>query len=139
MRRGEYRPSCYLAHLLESIAHSFGAVLVERCLPELADDGFTVRCGVLEAADGSNIDPATICVGDHWTAAESLATLIRRIVEMLCFQSYNVKSPRNGEAAREFVCQAGHLLCPDCTLRCEPCGKLLCLACGVVACDVCRP
>jgi ubiquitin-protein ligase len=57
-------------------------------------------CRMLTPVFHPNIDPQTICVGDHWTAAESLATLVQRIGEMLAFQSYNVKSPRNGDAAR---------------------------------------
>jgi ubiquitin-protein ligase len=47
-----------------------------------------------------NIAPHAICVGDDWSAAESLDHLIQRIGEMLCFQSYNVQSPLNGRAAR---------------------------------------
>lgn len=47
-----------------------------------------------------NIAPHAVCVGDHWTAAESLDALIQRVGEMLAFQSYNVKSPLNGKAAR---------------------------------------
>jgi hypothetical protein len=47
-----------------------------------------------------NIAPHAICIGDHWTAGESLAALVVRIAEMLSFQSYNVKSPLNGQAAR---------------------------------------
>src|SRR5262245_38984445 len=46
-----------------------------------------------------NIDPQKICVGDHWSAGQSLAQLIARIAEMICFQSYNVKSPLNAKAA----------------------------------------
>ncbi len=46
-----------------------------------------------------NIDPRKICIGDHWSADQSLAHLIVRIGEMICFQSYNVKSPLNAEAA----------------------------------------
>jgi ubiquitin-protein ligase len=46
-----------------------------------------------------NIDPQKICIGDHWNAGQSLAELIVRIGEMLCFQSYNVKSPLNAKAA----------------------------------------
>jgi ubiquitin-protein ligase len=46
-----------------------------------------------------NIDPQKICIGDHWSAGESLPQLIVRIGEMLCYQSYNVKSPLNAEAA----------------------------------------
>jgi ubiquitin-protein ligase len=46
-----------------------------------------------------NIDPQKICIGDHWSAGQSLAQLIARIAEMICFQSYNVKSPLNAKAA----------------------------------------
>jgi len=46
-----------------------------------------------------NIDPQKICIGDHWSAGQSLAQLIVRIGEMLCYQSYNVKSPLNAKAA----------------------------------------
>jgi ubiquitin-protein ligase len=46
-----------------------------------------------------NIDPQKICIGDHWSAGQSLALLILRIAEMICFQSYNVKSPLNARAA----------------------------------------
>ena len=46
-----------------------------------------------------NIDPQKICIGDHWSAGQSLAELIVRIGEMICYQSYNVKSPLNAEAA----------------------------------------
>lgn len=47
-----------------------------------------------------NIAPHAVCISDHWTAAESLENLIMRVCEMLAFQSYNVKSPLNGEAAQ---------------------------------------
>jgi ubiquitin-protein ligase len=46
-----------------------------------------------------NIDPQKICIGDHWSAGQSLALLISRIAEMICFQSYNVRSPLNAKAA----------------------------------------
>jgi ubiquitin-protein ligase len=46
-----------------------------------------------------NIDPQKICIGDHWSAGQPLAQLIVRIGEMLCFQSYNLKSPLNAKAA----------------------------------------
>ena len=45
------------------------------------------------------IDPQKICIGDHWSAGQSLAHLIVRIAEVLCYQSYNVKSPLNAKAA----------------------------------------
>lgn len=46
-----------------------------------------------------NIDPQKICIGDHWSAGQSLSQLITRIAEMICYQSYNVKSPLNARAA----------------------------------------
>jgi ubiquitin-protein ligase len=46
-----------------------------------------------------NIDPQKICIGDHWSAGQTLEALVVRIGEMLSFQSYNVKSPLNGKAA----------------------------------------
>jgi ubiquitin-protein ligase len=47
-----------------------------------------------------NIAPHAICVGDDWSAGESLDNLIQRIGEILSFQSYNTQSPLNGRAAR---------------------------------------
>jgi predicted Zn finger-like uncharacterized protein len=47
-----------------------------------------------------NIAPHAICIGDHWSAGEPLAALVARIGELLAYQSYNTKSPLNGEAAR---------------------------------------
>lgn len=46
-----------------------------------------------------NIDPQKICIGDHWSAGQSLETVVIQIAEMICFQSYNVKSPLNARAA----------------------------------------
>jgi len=46
-----------------------------------------------------NIDPQKICIGDHWSAGQSLVELIIRIAEMITYQSYNVKSPLNAKAA----------------------------------------
>ena len=46
-----------------------------------------------------NIDPQKICIGDHWSAGQSLPMLITRIAEMISYQSYNVKSPLNARAA----------------------------------------
>ncbi len=47
-----------------------------------------------------NIAPHAVCIGDDWSAGERLDNLIQRIGEMLAFQSYNIKSPLNGRAAR---------------------------------------
>ncbi len=46
-----------------------------------------------------NIDPAKVCIGDHWSAGQSLVDLVCRIGQMICYQSYNVKSPLNAQAA----------------------------------------
>lgn len=46
-----------------------------------------------------NIDTWSICTSDHWSAQEFLVDLIPRIGQMICYQSYNTKSPLNAEAA----------------------------------------
>ena len=56
-------------------------------------------CRMLSPVFHPNIDPQKICIGDHWNAGQSLPHLIVRIAEMICFQSYNTKSPLNAEAA----------------------------------------
>ena len=56
-------------------------------------------CKVLTPIFHPNIDPSTICIGDHWTAGERLASLVIRIGEMITYQAYNIQSPLNGEAA----------------------------------------
>jgi len=58
------------------------------------------QCRMLSPVFHPNIAPHAICIGDHWTAGESLANLVIRIAEMLSFQSYNIQSPLNGEAAK---------------------------------------
>ncbi|QDT29662.1 ubiquitin-conjugating enzyme E2 [Gimesia panareensis] len=58
------------------------------------------QCRMLTPVFHPNIAPHAICVGDHWSAGESLQSIIMRIGEILAYQSYNLKSPLNGEAAR---------------------------------------
>lgn len=58
------------------------------------------QCRMLTPVFHPNIAPHAVCVGDHWSAGESLQAIVTRIGEMLAYQSYNVKSPLNGEAAR---------------------------------------
>ncbi len=58
------------------------------------------QCRMLTPVFHPNIAPHAICIGDHWTAGESIGALAIRIAEMLTYQSYNVKSPLNGEAAK---------------------------------------
>ena len=47
-----------------------------------------------------NIAPHAVCIGDDWTAGEAIDHLVQRVGEILAFQSYNIKSPLNGRAAR---------------------------------------
>jgi ubiquitin-protein ligase len=58
------------------------------------------QCRMLTPIFHPNIAPHAICIGDHWSAGESLASIVARIGEMIAYQSYNTKSPLNGEAAR---------------------------------------
>ena len=71
---------------------------VEICLgpdyPRLAP-----QCKMLTPIFHPNIEPATICVGDHWTAGERLVDLAVRIGELIAYQAYNIKSPLDAEAA----------------------------------------
>jgi ubiquitin-protein ligase len=57
------------------------------------------KCKMLTPIFHPNIEPATICVGDHWTAGERLVDLVVRIGEMITYQAYNIQSPLDGEAA----------------------------------------
>jgi ubiquitin-protein ligase len=57
------------------------------------------QCKMLTPVFHPNIDPSTICVGDHWTAGERLVDLTVRIGEMLAYQAYNIQSPLDAEAA----------------------------------------
>jgi len=56
-------------------------------------------CRMITPVFHPNINPQRICIGDHWSAGESLPALVARIGEIICFQSYNVQSPLNAEAA----------------------------------------
>lgn len=56
-------------------------------------------CRMLTPVFHPNIDPQKICIGDHWSAGQSLVMLVTRIAEMICYQSYNTKSPLNAKAA----------------------------------------
>lgn len=56
-------------------------------------------CRMLTPVFHPNIDPQKICIGDHWSAGQTLPMLISRIAEMITYQSYNVKSPLNARAA----------------------------------------
>jgi len=56
-------------------------------------------CRMLTPVFHPNIEPSVICIGDHWTAAEKLCNLVVRIGELIAYQSHNIKSPLDGEAA----------------------------------------
>jgi ubiquitin-protein ligase len=98
-------------------------------------------CRMLTPVFHPNIAPHVVCVGDHWTAAESLDAIIQRVGEMLAYQSYNTKSPLNGQAARwaeqnvallpidkeEFyvdLAEAEARVSSDGVRRCSNCGTL---------------
>ena len=57
------------------------------------------QCKMMTPVFHPNIDPTTICVGDHWTAGERLVDLTVRIGEMIAYQAYNIQSPLDAEAA----------------------------------------
>lgn len=57
------------------------------------------QCKMLTPIFHPNIDPTTICVGDHWAAGERLVDLTVRIGEMIAYQAYNIQSPLDAEAA----------------------------------------
>ena len=77
------------------------------------------QCRMLSPVFHPNIAPHAICVGDHWSAGESLQSIVVRIGEMLAFQSYNVKSPLNGDAARWVEEHADELPLDDVSLLVE--------------------
>jgi ubiquitin-protein ligase len=56
-------------------------------------------CRMLTPVFHPNINPQKICIGDHWSAGQRLCDLILRIGEMILYQSYNTRSPLNGQAA----------------------------------------
>lgn len=56
-------------------------------------------CRMLTPVYHPNIDPQKICIGDHWSAGQSLVQMVVRVAEMVCYQSYNLKSPLNAKAA----------------------------------------
>jgi ubiquitin-protein ligase len=58
------------------------------------------QCRMLTPIFHPNIAPHAICIGDHWSPGEPLWSIVARIGEMIAYQTYNTKSPLNGEAAR---------------------------------------
>jgi ubiquitin-protein ligase len=58
------------------------------------------QCRMLSPIFHPNIAPHAICIGDHWSPGEPLWSIVARIGEMIAYQSYNTRSPLNGEAAR---------------------------------------
>ncbi len=73
--------------------------MVEISLP-LSYPRLPQQCRMLTPVFHPNIAPHAICIGDHWSAGEPLWSMVARIGEMIAYQSYNTKSPLNGEAAR---------------------------------------
>jgi ubiquitin-protein ligase len=73
--------------------------VVELVLP-LSYPRMPPQCRMLTPVFHPNIAPHAICIGDHWSPGEPLWSIIARIGEMIAYQSYNTRSPLNGEAAR---------------------------------------
>jgi ubiquitin-protein ligase len=73
--------------------------MVEISLP-LSYPRMPPQCRMLTPIFHPNIAPHAICIGDHWSPGEPLCSMVTRIGEMIAYQSYNTKSPLNGEAAR---------------------------------------
>jgi ubiquitin-protein ligase len=73
--------------------------MVEIALP-VSYPRMAPQCRMLTPIFHPNIAPHAICIGDHWSPGEPLWSIIARIGEMIAYQSYNTKSPLNGEAAR---------------------------------------
>jgi ubiquitin-protein ligase len=73
--------------------------MVELALP-LNYPRMPPQCRMLTPVFHPNIAPHAICIGDHWSPGEPLWSIIARIGEMISFQTYNTRSPLNGEAAK---------------------------------------
>ncbi len=73
--------------------------MVEISLP-LSYPRMPPQCRMLTPVFHPNIAPHAICIGDHWSPGEPLWSIVARIGEMIAYQSYNTRSPLNGEAAR---------------------------------------
>ncbi|MCA1557739.1 MAG: ubiquitin-conjugating enzyme E2 [Acidobacteria bacterium] len=58
------------------------------------------RCNMLTPVFHPNIDHLRICTEDIGAAGKTIDQVITFIGEMIAFQTYNVKSPLNGDAAR---------------------------------------
>lgn len=58
------------------------------------------RCSMLTPVFHPNIDHLRICTEDIGSAGKTIDQVITFIGEMIAYQSYNVKSPLNGDAAR---------------------------------------
>ncbi len=82
--------------------------IVEISLP-LSYPRLPPQCRMLTPVFHPNIAPHAICIGDHWSAGEPLWSMVARIGEMIAYQSYNTKSPLNGEAARWVEANQHHL------------------------------
>ena len=80
---------------LLTVASHMVEIVLPRSYPRMPP-----QCRMLTPVFHPNIAPHAICIGDHWSAGEPLWSMVSRIGEMVAYQSYNTKSPLNGEAAR---------------------------------------
>jgi ubiquitin-protein ligase len=80
---------------LKSVSSHLVEVMLPASYPRLPP-----QCRMLTPIFHPNIAPHAICIGDHWSAGEPLWSIVARIGEMIAYQSYNTKSPLNGDAAK---------------------------------------
>jgi ubiquitin-protein ligase len=80
---------------LQTVASHVVEIMLPLSYPRMAP-----QCRMLTPVFHPNIAPHAICIGDHWSAGEPLWSMVARIGEMIAYQTYNTKSPLNGEAAR---------------------------------------
>ena len=57
-----------------------------------------------------NIDPQKICIGNHWSAGQSLAQMVVHIGEMICLPEIQLK--KSAECEGRCVGRAKHLSLP---------------------------
>src|SRR5262249_45943284 len=106
--------------------------MVELSLP-LAYPRVPPLCRMLTPIFHPNIAPHAICIGDHWSPGEPLWSIVARIGEMIAYQSYNTKSPLNGEAARWVVEHLDELPLDPVSLMPDDAGADVGAAAGVAA------
>lgn len=66
------------------------------------------RCRMIEPLFHPNVDSGIICVGERWASGQTLPQLAAQIGELICWQQYSLRAPRNRAAARWAAGHADH-------------------------------